>query len=384
MRNIRAMHLLELIASRFNEAGVELMALGGAAMTLLLDLEAGARPILGLDLMVRAEHFHAATRLLEDLDSLRAQVVFREDLYPKYHHAMEFTAGRLAPVRVTLHARPFGPLRYARFVPDDAMWQLAEPASIGSATLLTPSSEDILAHLAVRSASEGNARLEWLSDIKQWIRRHGSAIEWERFLARIASWRLGPPVRSALNAATIAVGEVCPPDVRRRLAEMPTGWRDRLVLWHAARGDAGPTAAFIVSLLTTPGCGFKLRYLRDLLFHDRSLQCPGLVVRKSGIHGCGVFTKRAFKKGDVIGRYRGRASDHDGPYTAWHTDESGNQACYEITGPLRFLNHSCRPSAKFDKFRLIAVRSITRGREITIDYGSCKCRPTQEGAPDGQ
>lgn len=114
---------------------------------------------------------------------------------------------------------------------------------------MTPSSEDILAHLAVRSASQGNARLEWLSDIKQWIKHRGSAIDWERFLARVASWHLGLPVRSALTAATIAVGEVCPPDVRRRLAEMPTGWRDRLVLWHAARGDANPTAVVIVSLI---------------------------------------------------------------------------------------------------------------------------------------
>ena len=376
------MHLLERIASRFNKAGIELMALSGAAMTLLLDLEPGVRPILGLDLMVRPESFHAATRLLEDLGSLRSEVVVREDLYPKYHHAMQFTAGRLSPVLVTLYARPFRPLRYAQLVPDGAMWQRAEPANIGSATLLTPSREDILAHLAVRSASGGNARLDWLSDIKHWVGPNRSAIDWERFLARIASWHLVPPIRSALTAATIAVGEVCPPDVLGRLAAMPIGWRDRLVLWHAVRGDANRTSGLIVSLLTTPGLGFKLRYLRDLLFHDGSLRCSGLVVRTSGIHGCGVFAKRAFKKNDVIGRYRGRPSDHDGPYTAWHTDEAGNQARYEITGPLRFLNHSCRPVARFDKFRLVAVRSIRRGREITIDYGTCKCRRTQEGAPD--
>ncbi len=378
------MHLLERLASRFNEAGIELMSLGTAAMTMLLDLEPGARPLLGLDLMVRPESFRAATRLLEDLGSLRSEVVFREDLYPKYRHAVEFTAGLLAPVSVTLHARPFGPLRYARLVPDDAMWQRAEPAKIGSATLLIPSSEDMLAHLAVRSAVGGNTRVEWLSDIKQWTSHRGPAIDWQRFLARVASWHLARPVRSALTAATIAVGEVCPPEVRRRLAEMPTGWRDRLVLWHAVRGDANTTSALVVSLVTTPGWGFKLRYLRDLLCHDRSLRCSGLIVRDSGIHGCGVFAKRAFKKGDIIGRYRGRESDHDGPYTAWHTDEAGNQSRHEITGPLRFLNHSCRPLAKFDKFKLIAVEPIGPEREVTIDYGSCKCRRTQAGAPDGR
>ena len=68
------------------------------------------------------------------------------------------------------------------------MWQRAETVNIGGATLLTPSSEDILAHLVVRSAFHGNARVEWLSDIKQWIRLSGSAIDWERFLARIACW----------------------------------------------------------------------------------------------------------------------------------------------------------------------------------------------------
>ena len=138
MRHIRAMHLLERMASSFNEAGIELMALSGAAMTLVLDVEPGARPMTGLDLMVRAEHFHVATRLLEDLGCLRSEVVFREDLCPKYHQAIEFTAGNIAPVPVNLHARPFRLLRYARLVPDDAMWQRAEPVSIGSATLLIP------------------------------------------------------------------------------------------------------------------------------------------------------------------------------------------------------------------------------------------------------
>ena len=51
-------------------------------------------------------------------------------------------------------------------------------------------------------------------------------------------------------------------------------------------------------------------------------------------------------------------------------------ALHEITGPLRFLNHSCRPKAELRGFKLVALRAIEAGEEITIDYGedACDCR----------
>ena len=42
----------------------------------------------------------------------------------------------------------------------------------------------------------------------------------------------------------------------------------------------------------------------------------------------------------------------------------------EITGKLRFLNHSCRANGALSGFELIARKPINAGEEITIDYNS--------------
>ena len=199
---------------------------------------------------------------------------------------------------------------------------------------------------------------------------------------------------------------------------MPVNWRDQLALWHAPWDGDHRTCSFMVNLLTTPGCRFKLGYIRDVLVPDRQYMdewrsrndcaspgwahvrrvlapvarrlprpgggCAAIEVKKSAIHGLGVVLKRDVRKGEVIGRYRGRPIDRDGAYVAYHADDSGKQARHEITGPLRFLNHNCRPNAELMNFKLVAQRPIRAGTEITIDYGgdTCTCRGEKEGIAD--
>lgn len=414
------MHLLERIAARFNEEGVPLMALKGAALSLALSKQPGQRPMLDLDLLVRVEDADRAQALLEDTGCLRSDIVFREDFFPKYYYEIEYTAGSVDPVLIDLHVRPFRLLRYARLVPDDGLWADAVPVIMGGATVMIPSPDDMLIHLATHSAIHGNCRDLWLRDIGQWVGAHGESIDWDRFLRKVRDWRLALPVRSALEATRRAVGDCCPRSVRRTLAVMPGGWRDRLTLWHATRDGTNLTASFLISLLTTPGWRFKLGYLRDVLLPDRaymdawrarhnavSERWPLLQrflapimrhlprfrrsdakidVRRSSIHGLGVFAKCEIRKGEPIARYRGRPSERDGTYVAYHTDAAGHKVRHEITGPLRFLNHSCRPNAKLVNFTLRALHPIRCEFEIKVDYGpeACGCRRNSGEHEDGR
>ncbi len=68
--------------------------------------------------------------------------------------------------------------------------------------------------------------------------------------------------------------------------------------------------------------------------------------------------------------------DRSGLYTGWHEATGGRTQHYEITGPLKFLNHSCSPNAQLPPRKLVALRPIRAGAEITISYGNgtCKCR----------
>ena len=95
----------------------------------------------------------------------------------------------------------------------------------------------------------------------------------------------------------------------------------------------------------------------------------GVAVRRSAIHGRGVFALRRFRAGRRIGVFRGRRTTRDGPHVLWVADELGGETGLLVRNVLRFVNHSPLPNAEFDGAVLRAVRNIQPGREITAHYG---------------
>jgi SET domain-containing protein len=95
----------------------------------------------------------------------------------------------------------------------------------------------------------------------------------------------------------------------------------------------------------------------------------------SPIHGLGVFARQPFAPGDLIGvlpgirtpRYRPRR----GRIFAVELD-AGYLVPRALPGGLWLLNHSCQPNAELARLprsaRLIALRAIAPGDEITCDY----------------
>jgi SET domain-containing protein len=102
-----------------------------------------------------------------------------------------------------------------------------------------------------------------------------------------------------------------------------------------------------------------------------------LEVRKSPIHGLGLFAREAIAAGEVCARLDGREIDDTEldalvaggkPFSAFalgggrHILQSGD----DLT---RFGNHSCDPSLEWDGSRTLhARRAIAPGEEATVDY----------------
>lgn len=420
-RNIRMMHLLERIARAFNDAGIPLMVLKGAALNLTVYHHAADRPMDDLDLLVKPEQLGQAIEILEQkLHCTRGRSLVREDFFPRFHYEMEFVAGSIYPTKIDLHVRPFRPLRYAQLVPPDALWGSAVPARIGGASVMIPSAEGMLIHLAAHAAIHDCGRPIWLQDLKGWADQCRMTMNWDKFLNDVQRWRLALPVRVAVERAQDEFGEICPPWVMDRLTGMGLNWRDRLALWHAPRDGEHPVGHVAVCALSTPGLRFVLGYLAAIALpgkvhmaewyaprHRGWLVCAHLLrlispltrlvprrwakfskveVRESHIHGLGVFATRDIQAGELVGRYHGKRVDYHGIYVVHHKDENGAPRSYEITGKLKHLNHNCRPRARLEDFKLIALRPLQAGEEITIDYGpeACTCRLKEvEAEPQG-
>jgi len=135
----------------------------------------------------------------------------------------------------------------------------------------------------------------------------------------------------------------------------------------------------------------------------------GVEVRRSGVHGHGVFATRARGAGEEIGRYTGRRYAPDDVHDAWDdrlTYLFGLSDGSMIDGAqggnaTRHLNHACEPNVEAiedydaaDELGIVirATRNIVAGEELFLDYaldvdgddpagypcacGSARCRGT--------
>ena len=97
-------------------------------------------------------------------------------------------------------------------------------------------------------------------------------------------------------------------------------------------------------------------------------------VRKSPIHGRGLFAAEQIPKDSLIGIARGHAVKRDGAYVLWLDED----VAYRVTCKLRFINHSRQANAAYNSRQSVAgnqvvwveaVKNIEPGEEITHDYG---------------
>jgi SET domain-containing protein len=102
----------------------------------------------------------------------------------------------------------------------------------------------------------------------------------------------------------------------------------------------------------------------------------GLRVVRSSIHGYGVVATRDFAPGDLIAEVDGALwhadDDLDDRYSLW----LGDDWFIDMLDQTRWINHSCDPNGEIYAgredggwARIVAIRPIRAGDEITYDYG---------------
>jgi hypothetical protein len=105
---------------------------------------------------------------------------------------------------------------------------------------------------------------------------------------------------------------------------------------------------------------------------------PGIRVFRSPIHGYGVRAVDGFQPGDTIADVEGVLYKEeelvDDRYCLWVDDGF----YFDMVDQTRWINHACEPNAEIETeldgqggawARVIAVRAIQPGEEITYHYG---------------
>ena len=94
---------------------------------------------------------------------------------------------------------------------------------------------------------------------------------------------------------------------------------------------------------------------------------PFVTVKRSKIHGNGLFAKKNIKAGEIIGEVKGKPTKKDGPYVLWM--DNAKQG-FEVSCILKYINHNQKANAcYYDDLTVVALRDIRKGEEITHNYG---------------
>jgi SET domain-containing protein len=111
-----------------------------------------------------------------------------------------------------------------------------------------------------------------------------------------------------------------------------------------------------------------------------------VLVRKSKIHGKGIFAGKNFKKGEVVLRWRPKILKKSDikklPVAQKHYIYCVSENKYFLMqSPEKYVNHSCDANTKVKNHSDVAIKNIRKGEEITSNYSKegsflsfiCKC-----------
>jgi uncharacterized protein len=111
----------------------------------------------------------------------------------------------------------------------------------------------------------------------------------------------------------------------------------------------------------------------------KSYLSPKTDVRKSTIHGKGLFAKKMIKKGEIVSVKCGHVMD--GKMLAQFSDFKNSELQIETdlflaprsknerAACMMYLNHSCDPNIGIEgNIIFVAMRNIASGEELTMDY----------------
>lgn len=259
------------------EAGLEVMALKGAALAVTHYRDIGARWFRDVDLLVRAgEADRAHERLIAG--GWRPHHERPSRLMATDHgSAYENGAGAL----IDLHWRSsWLP------APDDDVWAAAVPIELGGAGALAPGATDQVLQACVHGATWlASFQLHWLADIATIARAEPDGIDWERLVDRARARRVLPWVREGIAYVHERLGVAVPGATLDALARAPTLRADRVayrltmrppslprtlrLAWHTHRRHLaldvpGPRATGYVNWLQRAS-GYERR--RELFWH---------------------------------------------------------------------------------------------------------------------
>ena len=200
-RNMYLYAELRNIVNAFHNTGLDVIALKGAALAGIVYNDAGLRPMMDIDLLVREEDVRSAQRIMTDLSYIAAGEGKSEQWYREKHFHLPRYRHQQKPVVVEIHwhftENTFG-------IDIKKWWERAREANLMGCRVLVLSPEDMLVHLCIHLYNHGYKNsfiLRGLCDIAETLRHYEAELDWKLLGDEIMKHGIEKQVHSMLYLA---------------------------------------------------------------------------------------------------------------------------------------------------------------------------------------
>ncbi|NIN66760.1 MAG: hypothetical protein GTO63_19135 [Anaerolineae bacterium] len=264
VRNTLLYQELANILATFNDAGLPVIVLKGAALAQEMYGNIALRPMSDIDLLVKGEEIASGQQLL-----LQRGYSPIELAHPTGRHSTFEGDAAGYRVHIEVHSHIVSSAYYRSTIPEDWLWRDPVRLPVGDNPALMLSPEGIVVHsclhLLDHVAVPGS--LLWLCDIKEVSQRHD--IAWDAFVDNLVHFRIASPVRSVLFECSRLLRLPIPERPRERLLAHQPGFWERRAYQLCLSPTRSTVSRTLFDLLAIEGVPAKAHYLHSRLLPDR-------------------------------------------------------------------------------------------------------------------
>lgn len=200
-RNMYLYAELRNIANAFQNAGIEVIALKGAALAGIVYPDVGLRSMMDIDLLVQKADLAAAHRIMTDLN-YNAKVEWEsEQRHKQMHFHLPAYRHSEKPVVVEIH---WHFTENSLGIDMQKWWGRARSENLMGCCIKVPAPEDMLIHLCIHLYNHGYANkfvLRGLCDIAETLQHYETEIDWKLLQNEIKNHGIEAQVHSMLYLA---------------------------------------------------------------------------------------------------------------------------------------------------------------------------------------
>lgn len=198
-RNTLLLRELAQVLHKLAAAGIDAIALKGAALAELVYGDIAARPMSDLDLLIQIDNLTETRQVLTSLGYSPVGVDMQTGFTDEFRNEEILYKQGLVDIYIDLHWRLIAPIYYQRTLTTDWFWKTAISVEINKAPALVLGCEAELVYLCAHlMLHHGGKSLLWLHDVAAVIIFYKERINWEIVLNKAQEYNLMLSVQQIL------------------------------------------------------------------------------------------------------------------------------------------------------------------------------------------